>query len=123
MELVRTQDMRSMIREIAGLAPTVPADIAKDEIFLAEQYYQTYRRGRWKSTWARHEEQMTLFDLRDDPGEKRNVAAFHPDIVLRHRDCIASLTASLAASVDDDETDARLTQEEEDRLRALGYLE
>ncbi len=98
-------------------------DIATDEVFLAEQYYQIYRRGRWKSTRARHEGQMALFDLHEDPGETRSVAASHPDIVMQHRDRLAELTLSLAASVADDESDAELTQDEEDRLRALGYFE
>ena len=121
--LVRSQDMYGLIREIAGLPPSAPADIAADEVFLAEQYYQTYRRGRWKSTWARNEGPMALFDLHEDPGEKRDVAASHPDIVQRHRDRIAELTQSLATSVSEDDLDAKLTQDEEDRLRALGYLE
>jgi len=100
------------------ISPPQPGDT-----FLAEQYYQTYRRGRWKSTWARNEGPMALFDLHEDPGEKRDVAASHPDIVQRHRDRIAELTQSLATSVSEDDLDAKLTQDEEDRLRALGYLE
>lgn len=121
--LVRSQDMYSLIREIAGLPPSAPADIASDEVFLAEQYFQTYRRGRWKSTWARNNGRMALFDLHEDPGEKRNVATSHADIVQQHRDRIAELTQSLATSVSEDELDAVLTQDEEDRLRALGYLD
>ena len=66
---------------------------------------------------------MALFDLHEDPGEKRNVATSHADIVQRHRDRIAELTQSLATSVSEDELDAVLTQDEEDRLRALGYLD
>lgn len=120
--LIRTQDMRGLIREIAGLPSPDPEDIAPDEVFLAEQYYQTYRRGRWKSTWARHEGQMALFDLQTDPGEKQNVAASHAEVVMQHRDRIAELTVALAASLPEDEDD-ELTQDETDRLRALGYLE
>ncbi|MEE2673204.1 MAG: sulfatase [Myxococcota bacterium] len=120
--LVRGQDMYGLIREIAGLPPSAAADIAPDEVFLAEQYYQTYRRGRWKSSWARNKGQMALFDLHRDPGEKQNVADSHPDIVQQHRDRIAELTQSLAASVSEDELDAGLTPDEEKRLRALGYI-
>ena len=37
-------------------------------------------------------------------------------------DRIAELTQSLAASVSEDELDAGLSPDEEDRLRALGYI-
>jgi len=120
--LIRGQDMYSLIREIAGLPPSAAADTAPDEIFLAEQYYQTYRRGRWKSSWARNEGRMALFDLHQDPGETQNVADSHPGIVQQHRDRIAELTQSLSTSVSEDELDAGLSPDEEDRLRALGYI-
>ena len=121
--LVRSQDLYGLIREIAGLSATAPADIASDEVFLAEQYYQTYRRGRWKSTWGRNHGPMALFDLQEDPGEKRNVAASHPEIVRQHRERIGALTQSLAASLRAGEARVDLTDNEEARLRALGYLE
>ena len=121
--LVRSQDLYGLIREIAGLPPRAPADIASDELFLAEQYYQTYRRGRWKSTWGRNGGPIALFDLQEDPGEKRDAADSHPEIMQQHRDRIAALTQSLAASLSESEMQADLTDDEEARLRALGYLE
>ena len=83
---------------------------------------QTYRQGRWKSTWARNRGPMALFDLQEDPGKKRDVAGSHPEIVQQHRDRIAALTQSLAASVSESEMQADRTADEEARLRALGYL-
>jgi arylsulfatase A-like enzyme len=121
--LVRSQDLYSLIGQIAGLPASAAADTAEDEVFLTEQYRQTYRRGRWKSTWARRGGSMALFDLHEDAGEKRDVAASHPDIVRQHRDRIAELTQSLATATRENPIDTTLTPDEENRLRALGYLE
>jgi len=66
---------------------------------------------------------MALFDLHEDAGEKRDVAASHPDIVRQHRDRIAELTQSLATATRENPIDTTLTPDEENRLRALGYLE
>jgi len=39
---------------------------------------------------------MALFDLVEDPGETRDVAAAHPDVVAEHRRRLAELTRALA---------------------------
>lgn len=118
--LVRGQDLRDLIREIAGLAPIPASDIESDEVFLAEQYFQTYRRGRWKSTFSRSGRRMALFDLKEDPGETRNVANEHPEVVERHRARIAGLTISLGTQHG---ANAELSPDDKRRLRALGYLD
>jgi arylsulfatase A-like enzyme len=118
--LVRTQDLRGLIREIAGLAPEPPQDLQPDEVFLTEQAWQTYRRGRWKSTGSRDGRQAALFDLQADPGETRDVSAEHPEIVAAHRRRVVELTRSLGTRRGEN---AKLSSEDAERLRALGYLE
>jgi arylsulfatase A-like enzyme len=118
--LVRTQDLHGLIREIAGLRAAPPADLAPDEVFLTEQLYQTYRRGAFKSTFARDAGRMALFDLERDPGETRDVAAEHPEQVAAHRARIAELTRALGTRQGED---AALAPADAERLRALGYLD
>ncbi len=63
---------------------------------------------------------MALFDLKEDPGETRNVANEHPEVVERHRARIAGLTISLGTQHG---ANAELSADDERRLRALGYLD
>lgn len=118
--LVRSQDIRGLVRDIAGLAPTGPADLEPDEVFLTEQFYQTYRRGRFKSMWSRDGERSALFDLQRDPGETRDASADHPEVVARHRARLRELTTELGTTRGED---AERSIDDEDRLRALGYIE
>jgi arylsulfatase A-like enzyme len=118
--LVRGQDVRSLIREIAGLAPIPASDVAADEVFLTELYFQTYRRGQWKSTFSRNGLRVALFDLTADPGETRNLAELRPEIVEQHRRRINEITSSLGTQRG---AKAELSADDAQRLRALGYLE
>ena len=118
--LIRTQDMRGLLRELAGLPGLPAADIDGDEVLLSEKYYQTYRRGRWKSSHARSRGRMVLYDLENDPGETRDVAAAQPEIVAEHRERVSALTRQLGTS---NAADSKLSADDEARLRALGYLE
>jgi arylsulfatase A-like enzyme len=43
------------------------------------------RQGRWKLVEWHDEDSIELYDLEDDPGEKRNLAAAHTDVVARLR--------------------------------------
>jgi hypothetical protein len=117
---VRGQDVRSLIREIAGLAPIPASDVAADEVFLTELYFQTYRRGQWKSTFSRNGLRVALFDLTADPGETRNLAELRPEIVEQHRRRIDEITSSLGTQRG---AKAELSADDAQRLRALGYLE
>ena len=60
-----------------------------------------------------------LFDLRGDPGETRDVAAQHPEIVRFLSRRLAALEAERPAAPG---SHVELTGEERDRLRSLGYL-
>jgi hypothetical protein len=118
--LIRTQDLRGLVGEIAGLGPASTSDIEPGEVFLTEMHYQTYRKGRWKSTWSRDRKQTALFDLDLDPGETRNVAGKHPGVIALHRMRIAKLAEAMST---EQGKDAELSDDDEERLRALGYLE
>jgi arylsulfatase A-like enzyme len=118
--LVRSQDLRGLIQQLAGIPAAPDEDIHPDEIFLTEQFYQTYRRAGWKSTWARDGSQSALFHLESDPGETRNVADEHPEVVRQHRARVDELTRTLGTRLG---IDAELSADDAERLRALGYLE
>ena len=117
---LRTQDLFSLIQAAAGIEPAPEVSLAPDELFLSETEYRTYQRGRWKSSLRRDDGGFLLFDLDDDPGESRNVADEHPDVVAEHRrrmEEIAEAVSARRAVVE------RLSEEDRARLRALGYLD
>ena len=122
--LVRSQDVPGLIKHLAGLrpdpGPASPAAVQPGELFLSEARYQTYRRGRWKSTWPRGGGKPYLFDLEEDPGELRNLAATRADVARRHRARIDDLAKELATKRG---LDSRLSGRDRGRLRALGYVE
>ena len=109
-----------MIREMVGLAGLPPQDIASDEVILSETFYQTYRHGGWKSMYDRGRDSTVLYDLVNDPGETRDLAASEPEIVAQHRARVRELTRALGTS---NAANATLSADDEERLRALGYLE
>lgn len=60
-----------------------------------------------------------LFDLVEDPGETRNLAAEEPEIL---RELVAEKNAWLETLPVSAEDVRRLSREEVERLEALGYL-
>jgi lipoteichoic acid synthase len=46
------------------------------------------RDGRWKLIWDADADRARLFDLTADPGETRDQAAAHPDLVARYLACL-----------------------------------
>jgi arylsulfatase A-like enzyme len=117
--LVRSQDIPGLIKQIAGIARQEAQDLEPDEVFLTEKRWQTYRKGRWKSMFRRGRRKAWLFDIEADPGETVDVSKQRPDIAAEHRKRIAQLTTALAGQVSEDE---KLTEQDRQRLRALGYL-
>ncbi len=118
--LVRTQDFYRLVLEIAGLAPEPAADTRADELFVGELHYRTYREGRFKTTVQRSTGRAFLYDLESDPGEQHNLAGSSALRVLAHRNRLNELTRALAAAP---APRRELSEEERERLRALGYLE
>jgi len=98
----------------------VSQDLAIDEQLLTEAGWQTYRRWPWKSVWKRNEDTVHLFDLRGASPERRDVSNEHPEVLQSHRQRIDSLAAKLGTSRG---RNTELTEEDLERLRALGYAE
>ena len=73
--LIRSQDVKGLIEELAGLEPETASELEPDELLTTERFYQTYRKGQWKSIWRRGRDDVLLFDLAADPGEQRDLAA------------------------------------------------
>jgi arylsulfatase A-like enzyme len=118
--LVRGEDVYDLVLQLAGAASSREPVLAPDEQLISEQRFVTYRRGRWKSFFNRGTEVITLVDLEQDPGERRDVAGSHPDVVAAHRARLAELGQSLAAKTT---TVEPLSEDDRRRLRALGYLQ
>jgi len=118
--LVRSQDIADLLLEIAGIESTSIGDLDSDELYLSEVAYQTYRRGRWKSTVSRKDERFLLFDLEADPGETQDVATWNPTVAREHMRRIGELAKSLATT---EAPPAVLSEADAQRLRQLGYLE
>ena len=116
---MRSDDTSRLIRSLARLDGEVRPDLESDELFLTEQMFRTYRRGRWKSVWKRAQDRPVLFDLEADAGEERDVAAAHPEEVAAHRSRIDELSRRLGG----ESTATAPSPEDLERLRALGYVE
>ncbi len=118
--LLRTQDVFGLILGIAGVEPADAAELEPDELFVGELNFRTYLEGRWKAAVRRETGRLHLFDLEADPGEKRDVASEHPEVASALSARIEAIADSLSAGGARRE---ELTDEDERRLRALGYLE
>jgi arylsulfatase A-like enzyme len=118
--LVRGQDIFGLVARIAGVNVDVPPEVERDEVFVTETDWRVYRRGPWKSYSKRGEDTLLLVDLSADAGETTDVSAANPEVAETHRRRMAALGQSLGVS---NAAPARLTPEDEGRLRALGYLE
>jgi hypothetical protein len=119
-DLFRTEDVGRLLRRIAGAPDPEGSDLEPGELLVSELEWQTYLRGRWKSFWRRSDGAAILIDLRDDPGEQRDVAAQYPEILSEHRRRVQQLTTSLAAT---HANDLLVSEPDNERLRVLGYVE
>jgi arylsulfatase A-like enzyme len=113
--LLRSDDVARLIRRLARVDQGPPAEVEPGELFVGEQRFRTYRRGDWKSIRPRPDGPLHLFDLAADPGERRDVAAAHPDEVAAHRARVDELSRRLATAAP-----ATASAEDAERLRALG---
>ncbi len=121
--LIRTQDIFSLVRKIAGAGDGTGEQqngpLAKDELYLSEVFYQTHKKGDWKAIRARGSKRAWLFNLATDPGETRDVSQEHPDRLRAHLSRIDELATELSVTAP---IASGLRREDENRLRALGYL-
>jgi arylsulfatase A-like enzyme len=117
---VRSQDLFHLLAERVGQGVEIEQELEADELMLTEERWQTYRRGRWKSYLRRRDDALYLVDLNRDAGELVNRAAEHPEIAEKHRERIAVLTDALSGR---EAGPSQRSARDEERLRAVGYLE
>jgi len=65
---------------------------------------------------------VELFDVRKDPGELENVAEQYPEVVADLDGRIRAWKLSLPTMQTIEDREAKLTDEEKDKLRSLGYI-
>ena len=83
--------------------------------------FRSVRRGRYKLVHDSKSERHRLFDLARDPGEQEDVSSAHPEL---HAELVAEMEARGLLEEDGSPSDGgvQLSEEEVERLRALGYL-
>ena len=121
--MLRSAGIGDLVRKAAGLAANPEGErfLRDDEVFLTEKRFLTYRRGRWKSAF--HREKMgrwAMFDLENDPGETKNVISSEREVGAAQLTRVLELARELAAQ---DHSKRALSEDDRDRLRALGYLQ
>ena len=112
-----------------GHGPKPPdGDYAFSEVWLPDAelakrvLLSSLRRGPWKLIRDSERHTDVLFNLVDDPGERRNVAAENPELVDRLERRLRSWKERLTPMPRPARPDSPLTEEQRKRLRALGYL-
>jgi arylsulfatase A-like enzyme len=118
-DLLRTQDLYGEILRIAGL-PGASSDLEDGELFVGEQSFLTYRRGRFKSSFERRGGREVLFDLLEDPREQHDLAGSRPELLEEHRREVMDLQRRLGGVT---RGERALSDDDRRRLDALGYLE
>jgi arylsulfatase A-like enzyme len=86
-----------------------------------EGKHRMVRTDRFKLVYLpnRDEGEIRLYDLLEDPGELVNVAHQHPDVV---KGLFENLESVRASGIEEG-TESDLTEEQLERLRALGYVQ
>jgi arylsulfatase A-like enzyme len=120
---IRSQDIADLVRQVAGVEAEAGPEpsVARDEHFVGELKFLTYRKGRFKSIF--HRSQMgirALFDLDADPKESVNLIDAERELSLQHMTRVGELVEALATSPTGNR---ELTEEDRATLRALGYLD
>lgn len=119
-------------RSLAAVAarPAAPATDAPARLRLAEAIAYgpdlvAVRQGDWKLIAARDGRPLALFDLANDPGEKQDAAAAHPDVLARLTAVAESWHASGAGACETAQGAewGDLDGVVRERLRDMGYSE
>lgn len=116
---LRTDELHRRILALAGAGVGPEPELGPEEHFVSELRYQTYRNGRYKLFRSRRNGAVSLVDLAADPRETRNVADAHPDVVAELSRRLDGLSRDLG---EPEAPDLRLSAEDRERLRAIGYV-
>jgi len=120
---IRSQDIADLVRQVAGVEVGAGPEsgVARDEHFVGEMKFLTYRKGQFKSIFHRDRTKTgALFDLDADPKESVNLIGTEREVSRQHLTRVGELTKVLATSP----TGSReLSEDDRARLRALGYLD
>ena len=115
----------------AGRAVPLTDIAALSDLLARPIFSETMARGRWlqsvidgrfKLIVDRKKDRRRLFDLEADPGETIDLLEREPETAARLLRELSTWDAQIAADRDSAEP-ARFSREEEERLKALGYLE
>jgi arylsulfatase A-like enzyme len=135
-EEAQGQSLAPLLRGVPGAGSWKPRPVFTDRPAAphfaspaprASETFSVIHEG-WKLLWNIHRPagapEYELYDHRRDPGDLRNVAAQHPDVVRRLAKLVDGWRKdSLRRRLPPDEEAGRdLRPEERERLRALGYI-
>jgi len=138
---VRTLDVMPTILELGGCeilegmegTSLVPWIIGKEdeslesisEMWRDSRHMVAIRDGTYKYIWdSRHPDRVELYNLSEDPGERRNVAGDRPELIGEFREKLEdhlrrAAATSAAGRIAEPEMEAEMIR----RLRDLGYVE
>ena len=118
----RARHMREYMEVLGPLLRGEPAGFEGEEYRVGLEVRGNklaIRRRRWKLIEADEEGTRELYDLERDPDERTNIARYHEDVVADLARRIAEWRARQLALAPPQPS---LSEEEVERLRALGYV-
>ncbi|MHC5209575.1 MAG: sulfatase family protein [Planctomycetota bacterium] len=111
---------RSLARAVLGEVPWPEAPVFARSRTMNDRHESSIIDGRWKYTRTEPDGRDHLYDLVQDPSERRNLAGEHPDLMDRLREALRAWHAAQRpgyASLSDG-----LDEETRQQLEELGYV-
>jgi arylsulfatase A-like enzyme len=113
---------RSLVPLLQGKAPASPRPLFA-ELDLESRELRMVRQGEWALIW--HSEAPTateLYELTRDPTQSNNFALRRPEVVQALQDTLVRWRRMLPPPPSDLKEGPKLSQEQIERLRSLGYI-
>jgi len=98
-EMIDTLDVDG--ENISSILFDSTTELSQRFFYYFREEIQAYRKGDWKlkfpftGTWPHDPHPLLLFNLRNDPGETKNLAADHPEIVQKMKNDIKQFKENL----------------------------